>query len=163
MAPHKGFEALLELLRVIDGSSLVLYSHERSPEIDARWEAAASGLPVRRIGEFLPVEEIARRLAAEADVLAFWYDEVPHASASGAVRIALASGVPVLTSRTGWFDGLADVAYQPDDLAAGIRRLLDDPELRARLVVNARDHCHEHSWERTAARHVALWDALEAA
>ncbi len=163
MAPYKGFGALLGVLPEVEGSSLVLYSYAHSADAAARWEAAAQGYPVRWTSDLLPVEEVARRLAAEADVLVFWYDDVPHASASGAVRVALASGVPVLTSRTGWFDDLADVTYQPDDLAAGIRRLLEDRELRDGLVSNARDHCHEHSWERTARDHVALWESLEAA
>ncbi len=160
---HKGFWQLLEVLRQVPDVSLLLFSHAHSPELEASWEDAARGLPVRRIAEFLPIEVVARRLAAQADVLVYWYDEVSHASASGAVRVGLATGVPVLTSPTGWFDGLEGVVHQPTDLVDGIETLLDDTQLRERLVEAARAHCQDHSWERTAQRHLALWETLEAA
>lgn len=163
LARHKGFWRLLEVLREVRGTELLLFSYARSAEPAASWAAAAEGLPARRVSELLPVEEVARRLAAQADVLVHWYDEVGHASASGAVRVALASGVPVLTSPTTWFSDLTDVTYQPDDLVAGVRRLLEDTPLRERLTTAARDYCQEHSWPRTARRHLELWEALEAA
>ncbi len=40
--------------------------------------------------------------------------------------------------------------------------LLDDVELRRELGAAAREYCHDHSWDRVAQRHVALWTALEA-
>ena len=160
---HKGFWQLLDAIREMPETSLILYSHSNSPDLEASWETAARGLPVRRVGSFLPIEDVARRLAAEADILVYWYDEVPHSSASGAARVGLATGVPVLTSATGWFDGLEDVVHQPDDLVGGIQTLLDDTTLRERLVDAAWDHCQDHSWERTAQRHLALWESLEAA
>jgi glycosyltransferase involved in cell wall biosynthesis len=160
---HKGFWHLLDAIRELPDTTLVIYSHSSSPDLEASWEAAARGLRVRRVAEFLPIEDVARRLAAEADVLVYWYDEVAHASASGAVRVGMATGVPVLTSATGWFDGLDGVVHQPDDLVDGIQTLLDDTKLRERLVDAARAHCHDHSWERTAQRHLALWESLEAA
>ena len=113
------------------------------------------------VDQFLPAEEVARRLAAEADVLVFWYDDVPHASASGAARVGLATGVPVLTSPTHWFHELRDVTYQPDDLVDGVQRLLEDTALRKRLAAAARDYCHENSWARSAERHLALWRSVE--
>ena len=126
---HKGFWELLDALPAIPDTELVLYSRARSPELEAEWEAAAAGLPVRRYREYLPVEQIARRLAAEADILVYWYHDLPFASASAAVRIGLASGVPVMTSPIPMFSELKDVTYQPDDLIAGIRRLLEDTAL----------------------------------
>jgi glycosyltransferase involved in cell wall biosynthesis len=101
-----------------------------------------------------------RRLAAEADILAFWYDDVPCYSPSGAVRIALATGVPVLASPTQWFQDLQDVTYQPATLADGVRRLLDDSELRQSITERARFHCHDNSWSRVAEQHLALWRDL---
>jgi glycosyltransferase involved in cell wall biosynthesis len=161
LEPHKGFWKLLDVLRAIPGSELLLVSHAKYPGSDARWEADAAGLPVRRYGEFMPVEESARLLAAEADVLVYWYDEAGCVSASGAARVGLATGVPVLTSPTTWFEDLADVTYQPADLVDGVRRLFDDTELRDRLASAARDYCHEHSWMKTSERHVKLWRGLE--
>ena len=161
MEPHKGFARLLDVLREVAGTELVLFSHAKSPGADAWWEAARAGLPVRRVGGYLPAPEVARRLAGEADVLVFWYDEVPHAAASGAVRVGLATGVPVLASPTSWFADLREVTYQPDDPVEGVRRLLEDPPLRDRLSEAAREYCHQHAWGRVARRHLALWSAVE--
>ena len=107
------------------------------------------------------MEEVARRLAAEADVLVFWYSPVPFVAASAAVRVGLATGVPVLTSRTGWFSDLEGVTYQPEDLVEGVRRLLDDTALRERTVAAAREHCRENSWCQFARRHLELWQSLD--
>ena len=90
----------------------------------------------------------------------FPYDDVPHASASGAVRVGLATGVPVLASPTRWFEELGDAVHRDADPAEGVRRLLEDEPLRRRTVEAARAHCREHSWSRCAARHAALWRSL---
>lgn len=162
LEPYKGFWRLLDVLRALSGAELVLYSYAKRPELAADWEWHAAGLPVRRHSEYLPEQTIAERLAAEADVLVYWYDEIPHASASAAVRIGLASGVPVLASPTSWFADLTEVTYQPDDLLAGVERLLADDALRDRLARAARGYCLAHSWDRIAARHAALWRTVEA-
>jgi glycosyltransferase involved in cell wall biosynthesis len=158
---HKGFWRLLEALRRMPGCKLLLFSHAKSADQAERWEADAAGLPVCRIGDFLPAEEVARRMAAQADALVFWYDEIPHASASAAVRVGLATGVPVLASPTSWFSDLTEETYQPDDLVGGVQRLLDDSVLRNRLTAAAREYCEANSWSRTAERHLALWQSLE--
>lgn len=158
---HKGFWRLLEALRELPGTELLLFSYAKSAEIEASWEKAVHGLPVRRISQYLSITEVARQLAAEADVLVFWYDEVAHASASSAVRVGLATGLPVLTSPTSWFFDVRNVTYQPENLSEGVRNLLDDLSLQGRLTSAAREYCHEHSWIRTAQRHVALWRTLE--
>lgn len=162
---HKGFERLLDVLVALPGTELLLFSHTRRPAEDfpRLWAQRAAGLPVRRVADYLPVAEVARRLAAEADVLAFWYDDIVHASASGAVRVGLATGVPIVASRTSWFDELSGVTHQPDDLVGGVERLLEDTPLRDELVTAARDYCEEHRWARVASRHVDLWRGLEAA
>ncbi len=99
LEPHKGFGRLLEVLRAMPGTELLLLAHPRDQAAADSWTAQATGLPVRWDRRYLPAERIAHRLAAEADVLVFWYDDVPYASASGAARIGLSTGVPVLTSR----------------------------------------------------------------
>lgn len=159
---HKGFWRLLDLLRALPDTELLLVSHAKNPEVESRWSMAAAGLPVRRYREFLPEEEAAQLLAAEADILVYDYDEVPFAAASSAVRVGLATGVPVLTSPTRWFEDLRGVTFQPQNLVEGARQLLEDTSLRQRLTSAARDYCHEHSWRRTAERHLALWQSLEA-
>jgi glycosyltransferase involved in cell wall biosynthesis len=170
--PHKGFWKLLDLLRAeqergVPRTELLLFSHAHSPEMAARWEAASRGLPVRRVDPFLPVEEVARRLAAEADAVVFWYDAAPHESASYAVRVGLSTGVPVLCSPTNWFRDLAGATHQPPgatlaDLAAGVERVLADDVLREQLAGAARDYCHEYRWAQIARQHRELWSRLEA-
>jgi glycosyltransferase involved in cell wall biosynthesis len=160
LEPHKGLPALLDAAAAVGDVELLLIGSTRE-----RWAEewlAGLDLPVtvRRVAEFLEEEEIARRLAAEADVLVFPYAQPRFAAVSGAVRVGLASGVPVLTTPTTWFSDLPDVTLQTDDLAAGIARLLDDTALRDDLSDGARRHCAEHSWERTAHRHADLYDAL---
>jgi glycosyltransferase involved in cell wall biosynthesis len=159
--PHKGYWRILDALRRLPGSDLLLFSYAHNSEVERAWESAAVGLPVRRVREFLPVAEIMERLAAEADVLVLWYDEAAHSAASYAARIALATGVPVLTSRTRWFEDLENVTHQPADLEEGIARLLDDSRLRDELTAAASDYCQEHSWHNIAQRHLALWRTLE--
>jgi glycosyltransferase involved in cell wall biosynthesis len=161
LEPHKGFWQVLDVLKALPGSDLLLFSHAKSPDLERRWAEAARGLAVRHIAKFLPSEEVARQLAAEADILVFWYQDTPAASASGAVRVGLATGVPVLASPTNWFSDLTDVTYQPESLIDGARRLLDDKPLRERLSAAARTYCDRNSWPQIAERHRALWQALE--
>ncbi len=161
LARHKGFWQLLEALRRLPDTELLLFSSVKYPGLDAAWREAMEGLPVRWVRDYLPVEEIARRLAAEADILAFWYAEAFCAVASGALRIGLATGVPVLASRTRWFDDLGEAVYRPGDLVDGIRHLLEDTGLRERTVSAAREFCEENSWPRMARRHLELWRSLE--
>jgi glycosyltransferase involved in cell wall biosynthesis len=158
---HKGFWRLLALLGELPGTELLLVGHDKHGVHDERFRADAAGLPVRRVAEFLPEPEAAALLARKADVLVYWYDDTPWEAASGAARLGLATGVPVLTSPTRWFGDLKDVTYQPDDLADGVTRLLDDLALRRQLTKSARAFCQEHSWQRTAARIHALWRTLE--
>ena len=157
---HKGFAKLLELLPRLPGAELLLVSHDRDGTGEA-WDKAAAGLPVRRVSGFLPEHEAAAVLAAEADVLVYYYDELGGDTASGAARLGLSTGVPVLTSPTRRFADMRDVTYQPGDLTAGVERLLEDDELRERLAASAREFCERHSWPRTSVRIRALWRALE--
>ena len=158
---HKGFWKILEILKEIPETQLLMFSHAKDPAKGALWDRDARGLPVRRVNGFIPTEEVARRLAAEADILVFWYDENPMASASGAVRTGLASGVPVLTSPVGWFSDVREATHQPEDLKNGVLHLLEDTALRNQLVDAAKAYCHEHSWRNTASRHRRLWRELQ--
>jgi glycosyltransferase involved in cell wall biosynthesis len=157
---HKGFWQLLETVRQTPGAELVLYSHGRSPALDDEWEAAARGLAVRRIADYLPTPEIAARLAAEADVLVFWYAETGSISASGAVRLGLSTGVPVLTSPTTWFHDVREATYQPARLTEGVQRLLEDTRLREDRIAAAGEYCRRNTWAHAAERHLALWRSL---
>jgi hypothetical protein len=159
-APHKGLTRLLDVLRGGDGLEMVLYSAARSPEEEAHWPVLADGLPVRRETQFLAAEDVATRLAAEADVLVFWYDEMDSPAVSGAVRVGLASGVPVLTSRTGWFDDVREVTTSRANLAEGAPPARRYAAARGPGRVGHRTATHIVGRE-GAERHVALWRSLE--
>ncbi|WP_412527885.1 glycosyltransferase family 4 protein [Burkholderia lata] len=69
---------------------------------------------------------------------------------------AMRCGCPVIVSHEG---ALPEVcggaalfcdAYSPPDIAAAIARVMDDPELRARLRTLGREHAHRYSWQRSA-------------
>lgn len=158
LEPHKGFHQLLEVLRALPGTELLLFSHAKSLAAEATWAEKCKGLPVHWERCYLPTVEIARRLAAEADVIIFWYKDRPQVSASGAVRVGLATGVPVLTSRTKWFADLTEITYQPSDLIEGVARILADTAFRNGLVERAQDFCHQNTWRRTAAEYNAAWE-----
>lgn len=157
----KGFWELLQVLQKLPGTELLMFSHTKSAELERLWDKAAEGLPVRRERRYLPSQAIAAQLAAEADILVYWYEEINHASTSGATRIGLATGVPVLTSRSAMFDDLREAVYQPDDLVEGVAHLLDDTALRQEVTAAARQFCFQHSWKRTAAMHEALWESMQ--
>jgi glycosyltransferase involved in cell wall biosynthesis len=160
---HKGFDRLIEVAGTLKDVQLVLYSHPKRADAARRWEIAVRGRPVRWEREFLAIEAIARRLAQEVDILVYWYEDTSMFAASAAVRVGLATGIPVLTSPTQWFCDLRHATYQPDDLAAGVARLLEDGDLQRDLTAAGREHCHQHSWKNIARRHEALWQTLEAA
>lgn len=158
---YKGYWQLLEVLRRVPGTELLMFSYAKGSAIEAEWDRDSAGLPVRRYRDYLPVKEVATQLAAQADILVFWYDQFSFFSASAAVRVALATGVPVLTSRTTWFDDLDHVTFQPDDLIEGVSHLLEDEGLRCSLGESAQGYCLDNSWARSAHRHQELWEDLK--
>jgi glycosyltransferase involved in cell wall biosynthesis len=160
MNSQKGFFRLLEALKDIPKAKLLIFSYPKAPELENSWSKAIEGLSVRRTSEFLPVKEIAQQLAAEADILVFWYDDILPETESGAIRIGLATGVPVLASPTKWFHSVRNITYQPKDLTEGIHRLLDDSSLRIRLTTAAKEYCHANSWAKVAKLHTDLWRSL---
>jgi glycosyltransferase involved in cell wall biosynthesis len=161
--PHKGLARLLDAAAVLGDVELLLIGSTRQAWAEEWFAGLELPVRVRRVTEFLDEDEIARRLAAEADVLVFPYAPPGFAAVSGAVRVGLASGVPVLTSPTAWFADLGHATLQTDDLVGGIARLLDDTTLRDELAGAAREHCEEHSWARTAQRHRDLYASVRPA
>ena len=157
---HKGFWRLLDVLRALPGTELLMFSHTQDPRLEAEWEQASRGLKVRRVRDYWPAEHCAARLAAEADVVAYHYDDTAHVSASGAIGVGLASGVPVLASTARWFEEFGEAVHREADPVAGVARLLEDTALRDRTAAAAQDFCHANDWASSARRHRALWDEL---
>jgi glycosyltransferase involved in cell wall biosynthesis len=82
---------------------------------------------------------------------------------------AMAAGLPVVASAVGGIPeivvdgetGLIVPPRDPDALAAALRRLLDDPELRRRMGDAGRARAEEHfDVERSRREHLALYDRL---
>ena len=98
---------------------------------------------------FLPQMRALDRLAA-CDVLVLPYQPSKEA-ASGAVRGALTTGVPVAVTPIALFDELGEAVHRcdgigPDDVAAGLDRLLGDPALRRRVRDAAQDWIAARQW-----------------
>jgi D-inositol-3-phosphate glycosyltransferase len=78
---------------------------------------------------------------------------------------AQATGTPVVAAAVGGLttvvadghSGLLVDGHDPRDWAATLRRLVDDPDLTARLGRGAVAHARDFSWERTADRTVAAY------
>jgi glycosyltransferase involved in cell wall biosynthesis len=102
-----------------------------------------------------PQPELARELAERCRVVVF----ADAASCRLDLAAALASGVPVVAPPDPSLDDFDGAICQAADPGAEAVRLVAEP--RRELVAAAREYCHEHSWQRVAQRHVALWTALE--
>ena len=72
-----------------------------------------------------------------------------EAQATGTPVVAAAVGGLTTVVRDGVSGTLVDT-HRPRDWAAALRRIIDDPELAARLGEGARRHAREFSWDRTA-------------
>jgi glycosyltransferase involved in cell wall biosynthesis len=79
---------------------------------------------------------------------------------------AMACGVPIVTSRV---NGLQEIAgdaallvdpRDPDDIAAGVRRILADPELRARLAAAGLQRSQQFSWEACGRRTLEILESV---
>ncbi len=82
-------------------------------------------------------------ISAGADIPAHLHDIIALAPASGAVRVDLVTGVPVLASPILWLADPQEQAHQPVDLIDSVQRLFEDDPLRERLSASAREFCHE--------------------
>jgi len=141
LAPHKGVHHLLDAIRRVDGRdalSLAIFGSEaQDPAYAAELRRLADGLPVTFRGTF-PVENVAR-IMAELDLLVIpstWYENSPLI-----LLQALATHTPVVISdvagmteflRTGE-NGFAFRRGQAEDLAAVLRRFVDDRDLARRM------------------------------
>jgi len=103
--------------------------------------------------DFLPIEEI-NALLASCDVIALPYDESDD-SASGAVRVSLASMVPLVATRVKIFaelEGAAEWAENndPQVLADTLAALLRNPERRRTVQAAMHEWLLAHDWKHVA-------------
>lgn len=174
LRPHKG---TLELIRAFDlvagelrDARLVLLAAEypSADSVEYRRECEAQIAASRHRGRIWasfdrrPIQQAALLVQA-CDVVAF-----PHGpsteSASGAARLAIAAGRPILVSDSDIFEelrGIAEVvAPATNVLAKALVRLGREPELREHHAAQSRHFASQTSWPRVAAQ---LWGDLREA
>jgi glycosyltransferase involved in cell wall biosynthesis len=168
--PRKNLETLLDAWRILKGRE------------GARWTHRL--LVVGRHGwRCTPAEEQARARGVEAGVTVLDYvrdDELPGLYGSAEALVfpsryegfglppleAMACGTPVIASTAPAIPevvGDAALLCDPDDAAGfaeAMRRVRDDPALRADLSMRGRARAAQFTWERTAAETLALYRRL---
>jgi glycosyltransferase involved in cell wall biosynthesis len=169
LIPSKGPHVLLEAYRLLGRpeSTLDFYGnwvpfHGDHGYLD-RLKAAAALVPgtICFHGRYEPDE--VPGILASLDILVLpsvWYECAPVV-----LREGFLAGVPVVSSGHGGLaemieHGVNGLLFRPDDaadLAAQLRRLVDDPDLRRRLAARSP---RVSSIEETAAAHVELYESL---
>ena len=155
------YAELSEALVALPAANLLMFDSAPAVERDQQvLIEAVLGLPVR----FAPLpsssEDLSRQLNEEADVTVFWGHRPGAPAMSYIARIAIASGAPVVTSRTPEYADLSGGAFQPDNLTRGLQEIFTSRTRRAELADAAMTFCEEASWPRVAEIHLALWRSL---
>jgi glycosyltransferase involved in cell wall biosynthesis len=165
----KGVDILLEAVaRVPEAQALIVGGHDKEPDL-GRLRAAAQRLGIDQRVTFtgLVAPSAVPALLARADILAL--PNPPSAISTHATsplklfeymaagRAIVASDLPSIREVlqhdvTTWLVTPGD----PQALAAGIARLMNDPALRQRLADAARVQVAEYSWSRRAEKIDAL-------
>ncbi|MFL6056834.1 MAG: glycosyltransferase [Actinoallomurus sp.] len=173
LVPRKGVDTLIEAIGAVpDAELLVAGGPERSalhrdPE-GRRLPALAHerGIADRVVFLGRVAHEEIPPLIRSADVVV----SVPWYEPFGIVPIeAMACGVPVVASAVGGHldtvvDGVTGLHVpprRPDELAASLRRLLGEPDLRRSLGRAAAEHAHSrYPWDRVAAETEAVYERV---
>jgi glycosyltransferase involved in cell wall biosynthesis len=163
LLPNKGVRELIRafarLWRDQPKAHLLLFPMaESQDEHDAcKAEIAAAGLEqaVTFDVDFLNEDTILARLGA-ADVVVYPYQHTQE-SASGAIRLGLASRTPVARTPLAIFSDVETVTHalpdgSPEAIAEGLADLLADPGLLEDLERRQNDWLETHSWARLSRR-----------
>ena len=162
---QKGIFHLLEAARRLPGEIQVVLcaSAPDTPEIESRLTRAVAGRPeIRWINQMLPVEELTQ-LYSHAAVFTCPSVYEPF----GLINLeAMACEAPVVASAVGGIrevvedgaTGLLVPPARPDDLAAALRRVLDDPARARAMGAAGRRRVEERfSWASVAERTERLY------
>ena len=161
--PQKGIPFLLRAAQAVEGARFAIAGS--GPERH-RLERAAAGLGIGDRVLFLGHRDDVPALLAASDafVLPSLFEGTPLA-----ILEAMAAGLPVVASRIDGIDelivdgedGLLVPPGEPDRLADALRRVVAEPDLRARLGNAARDRvASEFSAAATAARVSRVYEDL---
>lgn len=169
LRPQKGYEVFLSAARMIrdDGLAVHFISVGHGPE-EASIRAVRHRLDLDEEFLLLGARVDALRVAAAFDifVLASHFEGLPVA-----VMEALALGVPVVATRVGGVpevvregvEGLIVPTGRPDLLAAAIRQLILDPDLRSEMAEAARRRGRSYDITVAAANLESLYREILAA
>lgn len=165
LIPEKGLHHLIDALALLGDHPVLLKVVGDGPE-RAALERRVNLLALRHHVEFLGLRDDVDRLMQESDLMvhpATWQEAFGLTIAE-----AMASGIPVVATRTGGIpelveDGVTGLLVAPGsshDLGGAIRHLLDDGELRSRMGAAGRKRVEESfSLDQCISRH---WEICEA-
>lgn len=139
--PHKGFHELIDAIFLLKQQGIdvhllmlnAMYDAPISRELvgSAKLKIIQKGLEnqVSIVSDFLS-EDMTIRMMRNANLIVFPYQETGESS-SAAVRMGLASGVPVAVTPLSIFDDVNDVVFKlpgtnPDKLALGIKLIREE-------------------------------------
>jgi glycosyltransferase involved in cell wall biosynthesis len=165
LLPHKRTGELVRLLRRLHlkgqtNVRLVLLCAALDERSAAEAKSLAELAEAEQVGDHLTIitEFLNERDAVDAlsttDLITFAYRDTRE-SASGAVQIALSSGVPVLTTPEPIFNELSGVVHRAsgwdvDDLAEAVEPLIDDPAKLAQHAAAQSEWIDRRAWPRIA-------------
>jgi glycosyltransferase involved in cell wall biosynthesis len=161
---QKGAAAAIRAVARVDGVRLVLVSGS-DPDAD-RAVARAEGIEDRVV--FRRFSRAIEQFFAAADVFMFPTIYEPYGMV---ISEAMAAGLPVITSRaagaaeliehgvSGW---LTVDPWDVDQIAEGLRSLVNADDLRIRMGAAARGAIEEHTWDRAAAQTMSVYHEVVA-
>jgi UDP-glucose:(heptosyl)LPS alpha-1,3-glucosyltransferase len=153
----KGLKELLAAIRLMDPDVTLLVVGGRFESL-AQYERLCETLGISGRVKFLGSQIDAATVFPIADVFVL----PSHSETFGLVSLeAMACGVPVVMTPVGGASELIDegangfiVSFQPEDIARGIRSVLDGP--RALLRAEALETARTYSWGLAAEKYVDL-------
>jgi glycosyltransferase involved in cell wall biosynthesis len=165
MVPYKGFEYLLQAMREVDATLLLIGNGPLRGQLEAAVERLGIGRKVHllgHVGNLVPYYKASQMLVLPS---------VSRAESFGIVQLeAMAAGIPVVNTDLDScvpevsVDGVTGITVPPKDakaLANAIRTLLDDPETRAKYgraaLVRANE---EFSAQRMAERTFEVYQSV---
>jgi phosphatidylinositol alpha-mannosyltransferase len=161
--PRKGLEVLLDAMAELPGS-VRLWVGSDGPET-ARLAARAAGDPrIEWLGRLTERDKVARLRGADV----FCAPSLRGESFGVVLLEAMAAETPTVASELAGYANVARAGQdalltRPGDageLAAALRRVLDDPAEAERLVASGRERAESFSMARLAERYLTLYGAL---
>jgi|SRR5271165_5209558 len=159
---RKGLEPAIRALAQAPGWILAVAGSGDEPSYQQLAERLGVGERVRWLGVVSDIQLIYE--LADAFVLPTAYETFSLVTFEAA-----ASGLPILAAPVSGVRELIQdgrngflISRDPADIAARLRQLAEDPELRARLGAAARESALDYSWERMVARHAELYASIAA-